>query len=170
MRAATMKSPDTSGQLTGRHVLLITLAFFGIVFAVNAYFLYAALSTHTGIVANEPYRKGLAYNSRIAADERQSELHWADATTIAADGTVTVDLTGQSGSKPQGLVVTGIISRPATAGFDRPLRFTETAPGHYTSEAGAIESGNWLVTIEARSSASDKDPAYRARRRLWLKP
>ena len=36
------------------------LAFFGTVFAVNGAMIYAAVSTYTGLVANEPYRKGLA--------------------------------------------------------------------------------------------------------------
>ncbi len=59
---------QVDGALTGRHVLLIFLAFFGSIFAVNGWFLYSALSTHTGVVAVEPYRKGLAYNERIARD------------------------------------------------------------------------------------------------------
>jgi len=170
MKVLSMARSPEPGQLQGRHVLAIFAGFFAAVFAVNGYFLYSALSTHTGIVANEPYRKGLAYNSRIEAERRQSELNWADNITIAAGGTVAVTMSAAEGRKVAGVRLSGVLSRPATAGFDRPLRFTEVEPGLYTADAGGIESGSWLVAIEARMSSADKEPVYRARRRLWLKP
>lgn len=170
MSAATLNSKPTPGQLTGRHVLFAFLGFFGVIFAVNGYFLYSALSTYTGTVANEPYRKGLAYNARIAAGERQSELKWSDTIEIVADGTVSVTFTGPDNRLLDGLAVTGVLSRPSTSGFDHPLKFTEVEPGRYSAKAGKIDSGNWLATVEARMVATDADPTYRARRRLWLKP
>jgi nitrogen fixation protein FixH len=157
-------------ELKGRHVLAILVGFFGVVFAVNGYFLYSALSTHTGIVANEPYRKGLAYNSRIDADQRQSELKWNDTVVLAPDGTVEVTMTGPNGDKVAGLVLTGTLGRPATGEFDRRWQLAETAPGVYKVAAGALATGSWLVAIEGRMAAGDTDPTDRARRRLWLKP
>ena len=59
---------SAAARLDGRHVLMMLFAFFGVIFAVNGYFLFSALSTHTGVVAVEPYRKGLAYNH---ADRRR---------------------------------------------------------------------------------------------------
>ena len=56
----------------------VFLAFFAAVFVVNGAMIYSAVSTYTGLVANEPYRKGLHYNERIAADERQARLGWTD--------------------------------------------------------------------------------------------
>jgi nitrogen fixation protein FixH len=67
-----------SRNVNGRDVLAILLSFFGVIFAVNGALIYAAVSTHTGLVANEPYRKGLAYNERILADERQAQLGWSE--------------------------------------------------------------------------------------------
>ena len=74
----------------GRHVLMVVLGFFGVVFVVNGVMIYSALSTHTGLVANEPYRKGLHYNERIEADERQARLGWSDSIEIGRDGRVTL--------------------------------------------------------------------------------
>lgn len=170
MSVSTVTQKPSPGQLTGRHVLFAFLGFFGVVFAVNGYFLYSALSTYTGTVANEPYRKGLAYNSRIAAGERQSELKWADTVELVADGTVSVTIAGIDNRRQEGLTVTGVLSRPSTSGFDHVLKFTEVEPGRYSAKAGKIASGNWLATVEARMVATDTDPTYRARRRLWLKP
>ena len=44
--------------------------------------IYQAMSTHTGLVANEPYRKGLHYNDRIDADARQARLGWVDTLDV----------------------------------------------------------------------------------------
>ncbi|MFX8903205.1 FixH family protein, partial [Acinetobacter baumannii] len=67
--------------LKGSHVLAVFLAVFGIVFVVNGSMIYNAVTTNAGLVANEPYRKGLHYNERIAADERQAQLHWSDGVS-----------------------------------------------------------------------------------------
>ena len=66
-------------RLSGRHILGILAGFFGIVFAVNGFFIYRALSTHSGEVASEPYAQGLAYNDRIAAAVRQQRPPYATA-------------------------------------------------------------------------------------------
>ncbi len=158
-----------AGQLEGRHVLAILLSFFGVVFAVNGYFLYSALSTHTGVVAIEPYRKGLAYNARIAADERQSVLGWRDTLLVERDGTIRVTLVDQGGAPVRGLAVTSVVGRPTTVRFDRGARLVEEAPGQYIANVAPLADGSWLVTIEAGDPA-DAEPLFRSRRRLWLKP
>ena len=73
--------------LRGRHVLWAFLGFFATVFVVNGAMIYSAVSTHSGLVANEPYRKGLHYNERIAADERQARLGWTERSRSAATAT-----------------------------------------------------------------------------------
>ena len=58
-------------------------------FAVNGAMIYSALSTYSGVVATEPYRKGLHYNERILADERQrAAATGRDTLTIERDGRV----------------------------------------------------------------------------------
>ena len=162
-------SSADAGRLEGRHVLAILLSLFSVVFAVNGYFLWSALSTHTGVVAIEPYRKGLAYNARIAADERQTELGWRDALAVERDGTIRVTLVDRSGTPVRGLAVTSVVGRPATARFDRAARLVEESPGQYIANVSALADGRWLVTIEA-GDAANAEPVFRLRRRLWLKP
>ena len=77
--ATIARAGMASAGLTGRHVLAAMLVFFAVVFAVNAAMIYAALSTYSGVVADEPYRKGLHYNERIVADERQRQRNWREA-------------------------------------------------------------------------------------------
>jgi nitrogen fixation protein FixH len=158
-----------SGKLQGRHVLMLFVAFFGAIFAVNGYFLYAALATHTGVVSQEPYRKGLAYNDRIAADERQSALGWQHTIDLALDGHVRLRMTDAAGHPVAGLRFEATVGRPVTGDFDRRLALAETAPGVYEGRVAALTSGAWIAGLEAFAT-SGQEPIYRGRNRLWLKP
>jgi nitrogen fixation protein FixH len=151
-------------------VLLAVLGFFAVVFLVNGVMIYSALSTHTGLVANEPYRKGLAYNERIAADERQARLGWSDTIEIGRDGWVTLSMAHSDGSPVAGLKIEATLGRPSTNRHDIKLALSETAPGRYQAQTAPLGEGNWLITAEARVDARADEPIYRARRRVWLKP
>lgn len=168
MSPTTLIAPRRQG-LQGRHVLAAFLAFFGTIFVVNGALIYEAISTHTGLVANEPYRKGLAYNERISADERQARLGWTETLEVGRDGHVTFALAEQDGRAVRGLKVEGVLGRPVTNRYDVKLALAETAPGRYEAQTAAAAEGSWLITLEARAQAG-ADPIYRSRRRLWLKP
>ncbi len=170
MRDDLSTAERTGRRLEGRHVLWSFLAFFAVVFAVNGYFMFTALSTHTGVVAVEPYRKGLAYNERIAADERQHALGWTDALKVTADGKVSVVLTDRDGAPVVYASVSGTLGRPATAREDQLLQFAESGGGSYKAVVDALEEGTWIVALEVRNNPADPDPVYRSRRRVWLKP
>ena len=156
--------------LRGRHVLGVFLAFFAAVFVVNGAMIYSALSTHTGLVANEPYRKGLHYNERIAADERQARLGWTDKIDVGRDGRLRAVLADGGGRPVVGLKVEAVLGRPATNRHDVGLTLAETAPGRYEAQTAPLAEGAWLLALEARTASNAEDPVYRSRRRLWLKP
>jgi nitrogen fixation protein FixH len=156
--------------LHGRHVLGIFLAFFAAVFLVNGAMIYSALSTHTGLVANEPYRKGLRYNERITADERQARLGWTDKLDVNLAGRVAIMLADGGGRPVSGLKIEAVLGRPATNRHDVRLMLAEAAPGRYEAHTAPLAEGAWLVALEARADSSAEEPIYRSRRRLWLKP
>ncbi len=162
--------------LTGRHVLVSVVLFFATVFAVNGVMLYKALSTHSGLVAQEPYRKGLHYNERIAADERQRDLGWRETISLEASGRIDVALMDAAGKPVTGLALTSVVGRPSEGRHDRRVPLTEREPGRYVGDAGLLDAGTWLLAVEARpvlaptADAALREPIYRAKRRLWLKP
>lgn len=159
---------QTSG-LKGKHVLIAFLGFFGVIFAVNGVFLYSAISTYTGVVSVEPYRKGLQYNDRIAAAERQAELGWTEIIEVSGDAVV-LRLTDNAGKPVSGLHIKGVLGRPSTNRHDIALSFSEIDTGRYAVDVGAIEPGSWMVNIEAAwPRGENSDPVFRARKRLWLK-
>lgn len=158
--------------LTGRMVLFAMLCFFGVIFAVNGVFLFLALSTNTGVVANEPYRKGLKYNERIAADERQLKLGWKSQISIdARDGSLVAVISDRDGNALSGLTTNAKVGRAATDREDIAATLTETAPGRYEAKHLLHEPGGYIANLEVSDpSTADQVVVYRARRRLWLKP
>lgn len=162
--------PENTMELKGRHVLMAFLGFFLVVFAVNGVFLYSAISTYTGIVAVEPYRKGLHYNDRIAAGEAQKAQGWEEALEVTRGGKMTLRLTNRLGASVEGLIVKGTFGRPSTAQHDIKLALDEVQPGTYVAQIAPPEAGAWIVTLEARALAAPDEIAHQMRRRLWLKP
>jgi nitrogen fixation protein FixH len=153
-------------------VLVTLLVFFGVVFAVNGVFLYTALSTYSGGVAEEPYRTGLHYNDRIAESERQEDLAWqTDLRWVAADHRLELKLSDSASNLLTGLRVTGTLGRPATQQDERRVQLVETRPGLYSVDAGALSAGTWVASLDvARTPGGRDDITYRIRRRLWVKP
>jgi nitrogen fixation protein FixH len=154
--------------IQGRHVLAGIVAFFAFVFLVNGAMIYSAISTHTGLVAREPYRKGLHYNERIAADERQARLGWTDTVEFDRDGHVVVALADTDGRPIAGKKIAVLIGRPSTDRQDVRLALSEAAPGRYEGKTAPLDGGSWLLALEVRVDAMPDEPIYRARRRLWL--
>jgi nitrogen fixation protein FixH len=157
------------GRIDGRHVLAGLLTFFACVFAVNGYFIVRAVSTQTGVVSQEPYRKGLAYNDRIAADARQTALGWREALTLTSDGRIVLKLADREDKPVPGMRINAHVGRPSTVSHDRTVALSETTDGQYTADIGNLDGGNWVVTIDAWR-LGEREPAFRLRRRLWLKP
>jgi nitrogen fixation protein FixH len=168
MRIAALAPTRTTG-LRGHHVLAGFLAFFGVVLAVNGAMIYSAISTHTGLVAIEPYRKGLRYNDRIAAGERQDRLGWTVALDVRLDGTVLLRLSETDGQPVRNLKISAVLGRPSTNQHDISLTLVEKEAGAYAAVIPPLAEGSWLFTFDA-AYGDPTQPVFRARRRLWLKP
>ena len=165
--------PDSPRRgLRGGHVLLIFIGFFATIFLVNGIMVYDALSTFGGLETPDAYRKGLAYNQRIAEGVAQEQRGWRDKLAwIPETQRVRFDLTDTAGAGVPGLVIGGEIGRPATDRFDRKLGFKQTGPGTYEAEAASLEPGWWTIDIEARkSAATGGEVVYEAKERVWIKP
>jgi len=154
--------------LNGWHVLVACVLFFAAVFAINAALIYSAISTYSGVVASEPFRKGLFYNDRILADEHQRRLNWLDSLTIDRAGRMALAITSADGRPILGLNVVAILGRPSTSREDVKLSFTAGTAGLYEAQTKPLAAGSWIVSIEARASAELTEPIFRARRRIWI--
>jgi nitrogen fixation protein FixH len=155
-------------ELTGRHVLIMLLAFFGVTMAVNGVFMYKAISTFNGQEVNS-YSAGLHYNQRIAEAEAQTNLQWTHKVELGDAGTVQVALTDKNGAPVTGLNIVGDITRPAVDRFTHKLALLETKPGVYTASPGELDIGSWIVTLAASRAGQDEQPIYRLKERLCYK-
>jgi nitrogen fixation protein FixH len=155
--------------LTGKHVLIILLSAFGVVFAVNGYFLYSALRTHTGEQRGATYLAGLHYNTTLAEQRAQEALHWSHKSEALPDSRVAVTVADANGTPVAGLSIEGWLERPAAKDTERKLTFKEVGAGRYEAFDASPEAGGWLLTFVAQKPGSGASPdVYRAKERLWL--
>lgn len=149
-------------RLTGWHVLAILLAFFGVVFSVNGFFITSALTTFTGEEATRAYVRGLEYNEVIAARRAQAELGWSAAVNVA-DGRILVSVTDADGAPVGGLDLSGKLRRPGDPALDETLVFSETREGVYSAPGDELAIGRWLVRVRAGG-----DVPFELERDVWL--
>ena len=131
MTARAVKKPF---RITGWHVLVSVVAFFGVVIAVDSLFLVLAYRSHPGQVSVTPYEDGLAYNRAVAQRRAQAAMGWT-ATAAPDAGGVLVEIADAKGQPVSGLELTGLLRRPATEAGEHPLKFAEAAPGRYRAPA-----------------------------------
>jgi nitrogen fixation protein FixH len=158
-------------RLKGKHVLFILLGFFGVIFAVNGYFAYSALSTLPGEERGATYEAGLHYNTTLAAQRAQEALHWSHKSEFLPASRVSVSMADAEGAPVAGLSIEGWLERPASGEPDVKLAFTEVSAGRYEAAAGAPEAGAWILAFMAQKPRPGNDPAvYRAKERIWIGP
>ena len=70
----TSESLHSLSRKTGQQVLMAFLGFFIICSSVNAFFVYKAIDSYSGVVTENAYEKGLKFNDVIAeAKKRQKD-------------------------------------------------------------------------------------------------
>lgn len=161
---------DARMQITGRHVLFTMLGFFGFIIATDAYLVYKAVSTFGGIETQDAYRKGLAYNERIADERAQQALGWTKDARLDK-GELRVSIRDQNQKGVENLRITAVVGRPATNAQDRTVELTQIGSGEYAAALGEVEPGIWVATMEAREGQSGSDRVvYQSKVRLWKAP
>ena len=127
--------------LTGRKVLLIAVAAFGVVIAANLVLLFAATGTFPGLVVKNSYVASQGWDRKTQA---QRALGWK-AAALYGDGTLRVMMTGRDGAPVAGLSVVAVVGRPASAREDVRLELTEAAEGY--AAPLVLAPGMWRVAI-----------------------
>ena len=137
---------------SGRLVLGAIAGFFGFVFLVNAAFVYLALESHPGSVAEDAYRQGLAYNRVLERADRQRALGWRSRIGHRS-GVVSLHVTDAGGEALRDLSIDLRALRPQSESLDRRLRLVESAPGVYLAIGAALDPGRWNLVFELSDRA-----------------
>ncbi|MDS1138324.1 FixH family protein [Nitratireductor indicus] len=138
---------DRPKEFTGRHMLLLMIAFFGVIISVNVTMAVLANSSWTGLIVNNSYVASQTFNERAAEGRAQDALGWTGAFA-AADGAVTYRLSDKSGSPIRLDAVRITMHRPVTADEDVTLDMVAQDDGSYMAQHGPGD-GTWVVKIEA---------------------
>jgi nitrogen fixation protein FixH len=156
-------------ELTGRHVLLWLIGFFGLIFVVNAVLVRAATSTFGGLETQSSYKAGLMFESEVARAERQQALRWH------VDGKLTRDREGEavldiSVRDAQGAPVTGLsadatLAHPADARLDHVIHLSRIGAGAFHGETRG-HAGQWELIVDFYR---DQSRVFRSRSRVTLR-
>ena len=130
----------------GFWVLFSFIAFFGVIVAVNSVFITQALSTHSGVITEKPYEKGLEFDAMVEAAKAQPQL---SQEFSYADGILRWDLRDENGVALRGADVTARLVWPVKSGYDMDVTLFETAPGIYEVQANLPRKGRWKTTLKA---------------------
>src|SRR5690606_10441379 len=78
-----MNKPHADREFTGRHMLLVMVAFFGVIITVNVTMAVLATRSWTGLVVGHTYVASQEFNERTERGRAQMALGWQPALTVA---------------------------------------------------------------------------------------
>ncbi len=159
-----MSMAATQKQLTGKHVLAMLLAFFGVIISVNMLMAYFANSTWSGLVVANGYVASQSFDNDLAKARAQEALGWNVAFTFRKDR-INLAFADKDGKAIETLTISGDLERTVTDKQDQKLTFTAMGGGVYTAPAN-LTPGVWEVEIRGNS---DEAPDYHKIFRFFVK-
>jgi len=165
-RATT--APRAPRELTGRAVLLMLLAFFGVVIVVNVIMARYAVTTFAGVETESSYKAGLAFAGEHQAAERQAARHWNVSVQLQSPGgqarEVVVRVLDAAGKPLSELLPDGELSHPTDSRRDVALDLQPLGDGRYRARAVA-GPGQWDLVIDF---AQGGERMFRSKNRMQL--
>lgn len=147
----------TQGEFTGRHMLLVMVAGFGIVMAVN--FLMASLATSGfgGVIVTNSYVASQKYNGWLAEARRERALGWAAYIARDTDGRLIVATSGV----PANATAQVWLRRPLGQAETTRIDLVPTPRNGFQSPV-ALPPGRWIVRLQVEHARQ----AWRMEREL----
>lgn len=138
--------------LTGRMVLAMLLAFFGVVIGVNIVMVRLATSTFSGLGDKNAYVAGLSHNRRLAAAHEQEQRGWKVDAMVrrVAPGRSRVSVVRADAGAAGNLEVIVRFVHPASSTQDRSAPLTPSAANTWSASVD-LPAGGWDLIIEMRS-------------------
>ena len=133
----------TGKELTGRKVLMIFIAGFGIIIGVNVFMAVNAVRTFPGLEVSSSYADSQDFNVRRAA---QDALGWNASVAVDAEtGVLTLHLVDDSGQPVAPADFEARLTRPTNREEDQLLDLTRTADA-FTAPV-AVSPGRWRLRL-----------------------
>lgn len=137
---------------------------FLVIFAVNGVFIYKATRTHTGLVTQQAYEKGLDYDTIVENARTQDALGWQSTITLH-DHQLSFTLQDASGDPVSCEQANAYLMRPTQSQLDFLQPLTQHEDGSYQSRLAMPQSGQWDITVSVLCNKQ----SYQKRQRVIVK-
>lgn len=124
------------------------VAFFVAIAVLDGIFVYLAVSTQSGVVTDQAYEKGLAFNQTLSAAQSARDLGITPVFKIQGQE-LTWKLTDRHGGPATGAAVTARLVRPVQEGYDQTYTLSEVEPGLYQARIAPPLPGAWDIYLKA---------------------
>ena len=154
-------------EFTGKHMLAVMIAFFGVIIAVNVTMATLARTSWSGLVVQNSYVAGQAFNRKAEEGREQAALGWQAGLSVA-DGTLRFTLADAEGRPVPLDGGTAMLRRPVGDADDAEIFLL--ARGDALEAAVTLDDGAWIVEVHAQLGAeAGLDRPYRETRRIQLR-
>lgn len=141
--------------ITGKHILLMMIGFFAVVFAVNGVFVTLAVKSFPGETERKSYLQGLNYNETLEKRRVQADMGWSaqigvDTDSVGAPMLLT-RIYDSSGRPLSSLEVNATATQHGDEHQILELALALRNAGEYSADAAVFTPGRWNVQITANS-------------------
>ena len=131
-------------ELTGRHVLFITLSAFCVIIAVNLVMAFLAVGSFPGLEVKNSYVASQQFDRERAA---QQNLGWT-AKAGYDGGQIVIEIVDATGAHPVLRDLSATIGRPTHKRDDVTPQFEQAGGGIYRAPL-ELEPGAWNIHVQA---------------------
>lgn len=118
--------------------------FFVVIAITDGIFVYTAINTHTGVVTDQAYEKGLAYNDILEKARSQPNLQQKPSFQ---NGVLRWDLKTPGGEPLTMAQVSATLFRPVQDGYDFDINLEHAGNGVYEATINAPLPGLWKAKL-----------------------
>jgi nitrogen fixation protein FixH len=144
--------PTATSEFTGRHLVAIMLAFFGVVIAVNVTMAVLANTSWTGLVVKNSYVASQEFNEKAAEEKAQAALGYVPALRIEG-AALTYAIADAAGASVPIVAASATFHRPVTTRQDTRVAFAIDPRGIARGEA-VLGDGVWIMELTADIGAA----------------
>ena len=141
----------------GRQVFALFILFFGVIIIANTIFIYIAVHSHTGVITDNPYEKGLKYNETLQKAKEQPKMF--DKVSFQ-EGILKWTLLDQNHKPVESAVINVTLIRPIQDGYDFETTMDYVSNGIYIKKLELPLSGQWEAHLRAQWDNTQYQTTY----------